>query len=87
LGRNAHKFSPSVSAPGSIRVASAKGQISLSEAGQAGVDPVARLQANISGAFKTTEDRWSPLSTSVFLLAVCGTFWALVAALVLGRLH
>ena len=86
MARNAHKIGPLV--PAVERAAPAPAPLRLAEGGQAGFDPVGRLRFHVSKAFGASgQDRWSPLSTSVFLLAVCGTFWLLVAMALLNSRH
>ena len=85
MARTAHKFRPVAPAGGKVEAEIAP--LRIAERGPVGFDPVGRLRLDIGRAFGATgQDRWSPLGTSIFLLAVCGTFWILVAlALLSGR--
>jgi len=85
LARHAHKIGPL--APATADVETRPAALRIAESGQTGVDPVGGLRLNLNRAFGASQDRWSPLSTSVFLLAVCGTFWFLVAVAVLNTRH
>ena len=83
MARHAHKIGPLVATTGKTEPGPTP--LRVARNGQTGVDPVGGLQMNLSRALKsTTQDRWSPLSTSIFLLAVCGTFWSLVALALLN---
>ena len=42
-----------------------------------GFNPVGRVQTDLQAAHHA--DRWSSRTTSAFLIAVCGSFWALIA--------
>ena len=83
LARHAHKIGPLVATTGETEPGPTP--LRVARSGQTGVDPVGGLQMTLGRAFRTTsQDRWSPLSTSIFLLAVCGTFWSLVALALLN---
>lgn len=85
MARHAQKTSPVVPASGGGETGIAP--LRIAGGAPTGFDPVGRLRFDISRAFgANNQDRWSPLGTSLFLLAACGTFWSLVAfALLSGR--
>lgn len=84
MARNAHKIS--LPATQDMAVDRSPAPLRIADDAQGGYDPVGRLRADLDIAFVSGgHGRWSPLGTSMFLLAVCGTFWVLVAmALVNG---
>lgn len=83
MARHAPRMGPLVPTAGDIEPGATP--LRAGETGQTGVEPVGGLQMNLGKAFRaTSQDRWSPLSTSIFLLAVCGTFWSLVALALLN---
>lgn len=85
MAQNAHKIGPLM--PATKLAETRAPSLRIADGGPSGFDPVGRLRADLDTALLPGgQDRWSPLGTSLFLLAVCGTFWVLVAmALFNGR--
>jgi hypothetical protein len=49
--------------------------------------PALELQAALENRLSAREDRWPPAATAGFILATCGSFWALVFTVVSRLLH
>ncbi len=64
-----------------LRLASAESD------GDASPSPALELRAALESRLRAGDDRWPPAATAGFILATCGSFWALVFTVVSRLLH